>query len=144
MSSNVASCVKVKSSVEETPRRVKTRGGQRVDPGEPCARDQPRPLPHPPSGHPQTVGRRALSHLEKVNFLLLNAFRRTRLREPAWCPIRSGVWPRVAHFWGAPSSARPPQERRGGEPPPPPPPRPASGAQRAAGSNAHGKHHLAL
>ena len=142
MSSHIASCVKVKSSVEETPPRVKTRGDQRVDPGEPCARDQPRPLPHPPAGHPQTVGRRDLSHLEKVNLLLLNAFRRTRLREPAWCPIRSGVWPPGRPPPGGPelSPPSPGKEWRRA----PPPPHPASGAQRAAGSNTHGNHHLAL
>ena len=124
------------------PSGMKTRGGQRVGPWEPCARDQPRPLPHSPTGTQRLSAGGDLSHLGKVHLLLLlNAFRRTHLREPTWCPHQDvGSGPQVAHLRGGPelSPPSPGEERRRGRP------HPASGVQWVVGATPMGNTTLLI
>lgn len=125
MCSNVASRVKVKSSVEQTPLRDENsgrpegwpQGALRPGPASPLT-----PLTH---RHPKTVGRRGPepSRNGSSSFAVKRLQKSTPRRTCVVSPSGRGVGPPGRPPpGGPPSSARPPQERRGDEAAPTLPP----------------------
>lgn len=141
MRSNVASCVKVKSSMEQTPLRDENSGrpegwplgALRPGPASPLT-----PLTH---RHPKTVGRRGPEPSWKgsSSFVVKRLQKNTPQRTYMVSPSGRGVWPPGRPPPGGPR-AQPTLPRRGEEKRPPPP---CLRSPVGGGSNAHGKHHLA-